>query len=252
MLTRLPQGYAERRLEGGVHIIARSDALAVVVEAVREAGSLYEYALRHGPDRLEGGRGPVPLLETPVGERWAVRHCWRGGMLGRLLRDRHLRAGTPRPFAELEVQSILSSQGVATPRVTAAVVYGEGPWYQGDVATVQVPAAADLASLSLGTRRWGGAERERAWFAAGVLLRTFFATGARHADLNLRNVLVSRDTGEACLLDLDRCTTGGRPGPRAERRMMDRFHRSRRKLERLLGARVGHRELAALKRGRGS
>ena len=252
MLTRLPHGYAERRLAGGVRIVARGDVLDFATQAVQAAGSLYEYALQHEAGRLEGGRGPVPLLETPAGETWAVRHCWRGGAVAKLVRDRHLRVGNPRPLAELEVQSVLSARGVATPQVVAAITYEQGAWYRGDVATVLVPEAADLAALSLTGRRWSEEERERAWFAAGVLLRAFFATGAVHADLNLRNIIVRRDTGQAYLLDLDRCAHGDRPRASAPPRMIARFHRSRRKLERLLGAQVSHRELAALKRGRGT
>jgi hypothetical protein len=110
----------------------------------------------------------------------------------------------------------------------------------------------DLAALSLGSGRWSDEERERAWFAAGVLLRAFFATGAQHADLNLRNIIVRRDTGEAYLLDLDRCEQGERKKAGATLRMIARFHRSRRKLERLLGRQVSARELSALKRGRGT
>lgn len=250
MLTQLPHGYAERRVSGGVQIVARADVLQLVADAVQEAGSLYQYALRNGSGRLAGGRGPVALLEAPEGEKWAVRHCWRGGAIARVLGDRHLRFGDPRPIAELQVQSILRSRGVATPQVTAAVVYEDGLWYRGDVATVLVPEATDLAGLSLGEGRWSQEERERAWYAAGVLLRAFFATGAQHSDLNLRNVIVRRDTGEAFLLDLDQCAHGERPRG-AHSTMIARFHRSRRKLERLLGRQVSSRELAALKRGGG-
>ena len=250
-MNQLPHGYAQRALAGGVDIVARADVLPLVVAAVKEAGSLYEYALRNGTGRLEGGRGPVALLETPAGETLVVRHCWRGGAVARVLRDRHLRFGPPRPVAELEVQSVLSSRGVATPQVVAAVMYAQGAWYRGDVATLLVPDATDLAALSLGAGRWSEDERERAWFAAGVLLRAFFATGAQHTDLNLRNIIVRRATGEAFLLDLDCCTQGDRPRAAAHHKMIRRFHRSRRKLERLLGAQVSSRELAALKRGGG-
>jgi len=251
VLSQLPLGFAERRLEGGVRIVARPAVLDFVTDAVQQAGSLHEFALRSGPATLEGGRGPVPLLDTPAGERWAVRHCWRGGAIAPVLRDRYLRLSAPRPLAELETQSILSSQGVSTPEVAAAVTYDRGMWYRGDIATVLVPNAADLATLSLSARRWDDDERERAWFAAGAMLRAFFATGAEHADLNLRNIIVSRDTGEAYLLDLDGCTHGKRPRPGPPARMVARLHRSRRKLERLLNARVTTRELAAFKRGRG-
>jgi hypothetical protein len=248
-MIQLPHGYAERPLASGVGIVARSDVLELVTGAIEDAGSLYQYALRNGTSRLAGGRGPVALLELPGGELGGVALLARGAVI--FARDRYLLIGQPRPLAELEVQSVLSARGVATPQVAAAVVYPQGVWYRGDVATVLVPDAADLATLTLGEGRWSKEERERAWYAAGVLLRAFFATGARHADLNLRNIIVRRDTGQAYLLDLDSCTQGERRRGSATHRMTERFHRSRRKLERLLGREVSASELSALKRGRG-
>lgn len=250
MSIQLPQGYEEQRT-GAVHILARADVMPLVRESVRSAGSLYQYALTNATRMLSGGRGQVPVLETD-GLAWAVRHYWRGGAAAGLLRDRYLRFGMPRPQRELEVSSILNSRGVRTPPVIASVVHEDGMWYRGDVATALIPDASDLAELSIGPEPWPEAERERAWFAAGELLRAFVATGAAHADLNLRNIIVQRCTMHAYLLDLDRCTLRERPGPSPESAMLARLHRSRRKLERLHARQVSARELAALKRGRGS
>jgi 3-deoxy-D-manno-octulosonic acid kinase len=234
-----------------VHIVARGDDLAAVAAAVRATGSLHGHALQHGPARLAGGRGPVALWDAPGGERWAVRHYWRGGRLAGLLVDRYLRLGTPRPLAELAVHAELCARGVATPPVAAVAIYPHGPWYRADIATAYIPGAADLAALTLGPERWGEAERERAWHAAGRLVGAFLATGARHPDLNLRNILVRRDPVEAYLLDLDRCSPPGPTSPGESYGMLARFHRSRLKLEGLLGGRVNHSELTAFERGRG-
>lgn len=250
MSNQLPSGYAERQI-GNAHVVARIEALPFVVSAVETAGSLYAWALEHSTSRLAGGRGDVAVVEGATGEPWAVRHLWRGGLAANVLGDRHLRIGAERPLAELKVNAILRSRGVNTPEVMAAVVLEQGMWYRGDVAARMIPAATDLAALSLGPERWTQVERERAWFAAGALLHQFFMTGAVHADLNLRNIIVQRDTMQAYLLDLDRCEVGERMRGSAVDGMLGRFHRSRHKLERLLGAHVSATELAALKRGRG-
>ena len=251
MANQRPYGYDEQTI-GSAHILARSDIMPQVVSAVRASGTLYEHALAHSSVRLSGGRAPVVVLEMEGIGSCAVRHYWRGGAVAKLLGDRYLRFGTPRPHRELEVSWILDSCGVRTPPVLASVVYDDGIWYRGDVITLLVSGATDLAELSIGPEPWSEVERERAWFAAGDLLRAFFATGAEHIDLNLRNIIVQRETGRAYLLDLDRCVL---PEKRAASRadaMIARLHRSRRKLEAQTGRTVSARELAALKRGRGT
>lgn len=251
MRNQLLPGFEERRV-GAALVTARADVLPFVLDALHTSGTLYEFALQHSTERLSGGRGLVPVLDTPSGDRWAVRHYWRGGAVARVLGDRYLRFGLPRPVRELEMHSLLRARGVSTPPMVVAVVHEEGAWYRGDVATVLVPGASDLAELTLGPARWDEREREQAWFSAGALLRRLFTTGAEHEDLNLRNIIVQRETGEAYLLDLDACVLPDKPSGGAADRMLSRLHRSRHKLERLMGGTVSALELAALKRGRGS
>jgi 3-deoxy-D-manno-octulosonic acid kinase len=241
----LPPGY--RLVRSGRALVAvRAPALDRVRDAVAVAGTLYAFARAHAVAELTGGRGRVPVLEV-AGDAWAVRHYRRGGAAAALLGDRYLRGPTPRPFAELAVSAALRAAGVATPEVHAAVVYPAGPWYRADLATAFVPDADDLATLTLGAAPREPADRVRAWQAAGRLLATFFATGAVHRDLNLRNVLITR-AGNAWLLDLDRCAPPGRPEQAARDRMLARFHRSRRKLEDRAGRSVGTAELASFER----
>lgn len=250
MVTQLPSGYEEKE-DAVLHAVARVGSLSYVLAAVLDSGSLYAHAMRDAVAQLPGGRGPVAVIERENGERWAVRHCWRGGAVAWFVRDRYVDLGTPRPLAELRVNAILRHRGVNTPELVAAVVQRQGSWYRGDVATLMIPGASDLAELTLGPEKWSQAERERAWFAAGKLLHRFFLTGAVHTDLNIRNIIVQRETGTAYLLDLDRCAIGERMKGSAVDAMLARFHRSRRKLEHALGASVSATELAALKRGRG-
>lgn len=248
MRAALPPGYRLARVGPRARLAARDDVADWVAAAIREAGSLHRYALDHAAGRVAGGRGVVAVLDTPAG-RWAVRHYHRGGAAGPVLADRYLRMGTPRPFTELAVSAALRARGVATPEVLGAAVYPAGAIYRGDVATAFVPGAADLARLTLADDRWPEAERVTAWRHAGALLATFFATGAVHADLNLRNVLVAWPTGAAHLLDLDRCTRPAAPRAAARAAMLARFHRSRRKLEQAAGRTVGAAELAAFAAG---
>jgi tRNA A-37 threonylcarbamoyl transferase component Bud32 len=124
------------------------------------------------------------------------------------------------------------------------VIHG-GAVYRADLATRLVPDAADLADTVLGGDRGDVAQRAAAWRAAGELLHDAFAAGVVHADLNMRNILVQRGAvPTAYLLDLDRAVVRDGVVPDAARqRMLRRLHRSRQKLEAVLGVQTSAEEL---------
>ncbi|TVR53578.1 MAG: hypothetical protein EA421_10750, partial [Gemmatimonadales bacterium] len=117
---------------GSTTLWVRSEAKDRVVELLEGGDTLHLAARSRALDRPGGGlhgRGPVPLIPGLGGEeRWAVRHFHRGGLLAPLTGDRYFRSWTlPRPFAEATASERCREQGIATPRVMAAAVYGRGP-----------------------------------------------------------------------------------------------------------------------------
>lgn len=245
---RDPEGYA-RAVVGEARIVATGDALERVRAAVESAGTLYDWAARRAGARALPGRKPAFLVDA--GDEWVVRHYWRGGAIGRLLEDRYPARRLPRPFRELTVSHRARERGIPTPRVIAAVVYPAGPFYRADLATAYVPDSADLAHVTFGAQRRSDADRIAAWRVVGALVRVAAERGLRHADLNLRNVLLSWTTASplACVLDLDRCIIRDRPRPGDRDVMVARLHRSRQKLERHFGERVDDRTLWAFAEG---
>jgi 3-deoxy-D-manno-octulosonic acid kinase len=243
----LPTGYAEER-ERGAQVVALPSVMSRVCSAVREGGTLYDWAASLQGARAFTGRGAAYAVETGAGT-WVVRHYRRGGAVARLLGDRYARLGEARPLRELTASAAARSRGVPTPEVLAAVIYPAGAFYRADLATAYVPDSADLAETTLGPAREDGPGRLQAWWAAGSLLRTAFDAGIEHADLNLRNILITRtaDGVGALLLDLDRAIVHPGPVSAATRAaLLRRLHRSRRKLERALGRATPDAELAAL------
>jgi 3-deoxy-D-manno-octulosonic acid kinase len=196
------------------------------------------------------GRGTAWDVATPAG-RWVIRHYRRGGAVADLLGDRYLRAGAPRPFAELEASEAARARGVPTPEVMAAIAYPAGPFYRADIPTALIPDSADLATLAFDASPPIDVDPAAAWREAGSLIRLAAEAGVRHVDLNLRNILIaSTPVGpRAWLLDLDRCRVGEALPAAGRERMIERFHRSRVKLEGLHDRRVGEAELAAFRAG---
>jgi hypothetical protein len=128
------------------------------------------------------------------------------------------------------------------------VVYRAGPLLRrSDVVTREIREAVDLGAIL--TQR-EAIERRAALEATATLIGCLSACGARHHDLNVKNVLLARAGNArqpsltAYVLDVDRVEFG-RPGDsRITERNLQRFMRSARKWRELYEARIDESELA--------
>jgi hypothetical protein len=87
--------------------------------------------------------------------------------------------------------------------------------------------------------------------AAATLIAAMSAVGARHHDLNVKNVLIAASgdaAATAFVLDVDRVTFSTPGDPRALEGNLSRFLRSARKWRARFGAQIGEEELAAFER----
>lgn len=220
----VPAGYVPLQ-HGGARAVVRRDAAEAVHRALA-GGTLHAFAARHPERRALRGRGIAFAIPLDASLRVVVRHNTHGGLLARLTGDRFV-APTRAP-RELSVSLTLSAAGIATPPVIAIVRYpAGGPLERSDVATVEIPGAADLAVVLAGS----AAAHEAAATATGALLAGLGRAGAHHADLNIKNILLQPTAGgfRAFVLDVDRVTFGGRESTRVAERNWRRFARSARK-----------------------
>jgi 3-deoxy-D-manno-octulosonic acid kinase len=237
-----PDGYEADELRGAV-IVARRGQLEAVRTAL-ESGTLYEYAARHHASRSLPGRGIAYAAPLPNGERVVVRHNRHGGLLAPLTGDRFV-TPTRAPY-ELSTALRLEAAGVPTPKIVAYAVYPAGLVFRrSDVASHEISDSSDLAAvLTTGSLN----DRRTSLESAAGLIGLLSALGARHHDLNLKNILLARDIERgdspvAYVLDVDRVEFG-RPGDsRVTERNLDRFMRSARKWRELHGARIEEAEL---------
>ena len=239
----LPAGF-ERLLLGHAIAIARSDVAPHIRQALVGSDgvriTLYEYAARHPSARPMQGRGTayaVPLPQAPGSV--VVRHNRHGGLLAPLTRDLFL-APTRAP-QELEVSLALASAGVPTPEVLAYAVYPPGGLIQRcDVCSREIPRSRDLAQL---LRYGSDDERAAALSSTARLIGALARAGARHHDLNAKNVLLT--DGKAYVLDVDRVELGLEPRD-ALLGNLARLQHSIRKWRDRFGARVSERDVAEL------
>ena len=238
-----PDGYV-RVTSGRCAVITLSDH-ADDARALLAEGTLYEAAARDLSAHRLHGRGIAYAIALPVSrERVVIRHNRHGGLLSAATRDLFL-PPTRAPY-ELSVARRLADAGVRTPTVvmygitSAAVLFRRA-----DVATREVGGGRDLGSYL--APEIADAERSRAWEATRMLVRALNDAGARHHDLNVKNVLLARRDAEldAYILDVDRVTFHEQMAT-VRKGNRDRLLRSARKWRDERGASVDEREILAL------
>ena len=239
-----PAGYV-RVTAGRCAVVTRTE-LADDARALLAEGTPYEAAARDLGARTFEGRGLAYAIALPVsGTRVVVRHNRHGGLFAPLTRDLFL--PPTRAAYELDVALRLSAAGVRTP---AVLMYGVerayGVFRRADVVTAEVVGGRDLSSYMQ-----AGEEmrcRTAAWSAVRPLLSALSAAGARHHDLNVKNVLLATGAGglEAWVLDVDRIVFGEANAASIHSGNASRLLRSARKWRDERGAVFDERESAAL------
>lgn len=242
--AELPTGYV-RVVGGRCSAVVRGEHRADA-EAMLADGTLYEAAARDLAARRFVGRGIAYAIALPVtGTRVVVRHNRHGGLLAGVTRDVFL-PPTRAPY-ELAVSLRLAAAGVRTPEI---LMYGVQrvavALRRSDVVTREIVGGRDLSTyLMPGTPP---AERGEAWAATRKLVLALNAAGARHHDLNVKNILLSVGaTGLAAwVLDVDRVDFGERDSAAVREGNAARLVRSARKWRDLHGAMIDEAALEAL------
>ncbi len=206
MPTAPPPGYL-RVTVGRCTAVARAE-LEDDARALLADGPLYAAAAGDLAARPLAGRGVAYAIALPVtGSRAVVRHNRHGGLLAPLTKDLFL-PPTRAPY-ELSVSLRLAALGVRTPPVLMyAVETVYGVLRRADVMTLEIVGGRDLASYLLPGEL--PALRAEAWRATRTLVRALNGAGARHHDLNVKNVLLTdgEDGLMAWALDVDRVRFG--------------------------------------------
>jgi tRNA A-37 threonylcarbamoyl transferase component Bud32 len=235
--------------------VNRSEVTCVVsvADALRDvlgADTLYEFAARQPDARPLTGRGVVYALSLPhANERVVVRRNRHGGLLGQIRGDLFL--PPTRAPRELNISERLRQHGVPTPQMLGYVLYdAPAGLLRADVMTREVANAIDLSTP---LQSPDAAERVRALSGTAQLVTALSNMGARHRDLNVKNVLLGIEdlTLRVMVLDVDRVTFPTGSVDVLEQNLA-RLLRSARKWQQHHGARVTEPELAefaALVRG---
>ena len=202
----VPAGF-ERLLLGHAIAVARSDFAPHIRNALIGAdgakSTLHDFASRQAGAKPLAGRGIAYAIQLkPTKTRVVVRHNRHGGLFAKVTGDRFF-APTRAPY-ELEVSLALAKAGIPTPQIIAYAVYPPGGILQRcDVCSVEILQSRDFAEV---LRSGSAGEKADALDLAAQLVASLSRAGARHHDLNAKNILLGH--GRAFVLDVDRVALG--------------------------------------------
>jgi 3-deoxy-D-manno-octulosonic acid kinase len=149
----------------------------------------------------------------------------RGGLPGKLIRDKYLWTGEreTRAFSEWYLLAKLFRLGLPVPRPAAARYVRKGPVYTADLLTLRIPAIRSLAE------RVGDAPGDaNFWRKIGAQVQRFHKARVFHAYLNAYNIQLG-PADKLYLLDFDRGDIRD-PG-HWQQKNIARLHRSLQKLK---------------------
>ncbi len=218
---RLPDGFEATTSEGRTVVFRSSNRDQLDALGVFERDRMR--ALTREAETVAGGRGGAVAVPFENG-RAIIRHCRRGGILGRLTGDRYLLGA--RPVEELCVTESARAGGVPAPEPLAAIVRRRTFGYSGDLVVREIPRATALDD-------WLAAEADPAGLAVVIerladAFSRLVKAGIYHPDLHPGNVLVRGDGDpELFLIDFDRAEhVEAGLGENRRNRMLFRFNRA--------------------------
>lgn len=131
-----------------------------------------------------------------------LRHYYRGGLVGKINKDRFLRepAEKSRAIHEFDLLLKLREMDLPVPRPVAARMEKVGVFsYKADILVEVIPGAVDVFRLL----------REKKlsadlWQKLGSVIKQLHDTGVYHSDLNCHNLMLD-DKDKAWVVDFDKC-----------------------------------------------
>ena len=147
------------------------------------------------------GRNTVWFIRQPNGQEAVLRHYYRGGLVGKLNKDKFWPepAAQSRAMAEFSLLWQMRLWGLPVPRPCAALYQKYGFSYSADILIERIPGTTDLAHL-LQQRPLTDAE----WQQLGAVVASFHQHQVYHSDLNCHNILLDNQ-GQFWLIDFDKC-----------------------------------------------
>lgn len=161
---------------------------------------------QHSP-RLLGaskGRGTTWFLNTQaeLGLNCVLRHYYRGGLFGKVVKDHYWFSGVEntRAYQEFQLLNTMRRQGLPVPRPLGLKIQRTAFCYQADILLEKLENCRDLSQI-LQQKTLSQAQYQQ----IGQLIAQLHQHQVHHSDLNIHNILFNEQQGEWWLIDFDKC-----------------------------------------------
>lgn len=199
-------------------------------------------------DRLLGsstGRGITWFLNTDaeLGVNSVRRHYYRGGLFGKLVKDRYffVSLAKTRAAQEFELLRQLHQWNLPVPRPIAFKIECSFGGYQADILLEKIEQTQDLSQF-LQKQQLTAEQYQQ----IGALIRQLHDRQVHHSDLNIHNILLDQN-GKFWLIDFDKCHI--QQGDAWKSQNLARLRRSFHKEQKRLGILFSEADWAALEKG---
>jgi 3-deoxy-D-manno-octulosonic acid kinase len=194
---------------------------AINSDELKEYCNIENYQLKGKVIYVFTGRGETYLVTDKYNHRIVIRHYWRGGFIGKFLKDKFCRFfySSKRAMHEYDLLLTMRKMGLSVPRPIVARITKIGFFLKNDIITQEIPGAKNIAKI-LCERKLTDAEICKIGEAIGKM----FTAGVYHSDLNINNLLFD-GAGNAWIVDFDKCFL--KPiTKKLYKEMLDRLERS--------------------------
>ncbi|SEV81857.1 3-deoxy-D-manno-octulosonic-acid kinase [[Haemophilus] ducreyi] len=177
------------------------------------------------------GRGITWFLNTQaeLGINIVLRHYYRGGLFGKVVKDRYLfhRIDQTRAVQEFNLLTQMQRWHLPVPRPIAVEINKQSIFYRAKIMLEKIEHTQDLSKL-LQIQPLVAEQYQQ----LGQLIRQLHDHQIHHSDLNIHNILLD-DNGKFWLIDFDKC--GIKAGEEWKQANLNRLLRSFHKEQTRLG-----------------
>ena len=133
-------------------------------------------------------------------QHWVLRHYYRGGLVGKLIKDSYIFTGQKRTRAakEFSLLSHMQALTLPAPKPIAYRVIRNGLIYQADLLSTRIENAQDLVAILSESNISADV-----WKKIGATIKRFHHHNIYHHDLNAHNILIDK-ADNVFLIDFDR------------------------------------------------
>jgi 3-deoxy-D-manno-octulosonic acid kinase len=132
---------------------------------------------------------------------YVLRHYYRGGLFGKLVKDRYWFSTieNTRAYQELRLLEQLRQWDLKVPKPIAAKIELAQGFYRADIIIEKIPGATDAFQRLLAKPL-----SEDLWKRIGRSIQQLHQHSVYHSDLNIHNIMVD-ETDTVWIIDFDKC-----------------------------------------------